>query len=412
MRNFLNGFTLLSVFSALFSGSFNALSQDVLEERSPYNIHRTHSKIQISVGSWGEIEFYPIILEPSDFYLLTSEDFKQSSTKTVWRFDANDGTAVQKILINSGLSPELASRLVRPQFLSKNATINLMEITPPEEVILGLTQAQRAQLYPQLMPKNTISPFFQPFTLPNGGIDAVSHRPTGLPPDQIDRIRKLSFTLGSTTRLSDINLLMGKAMNDDERLRILKTLSRNSSLSTRLKLHPGTNLQKLTSYWECGGKNKDIGPILESVIRTSGIDHIDLVHLLPPTPRKLLHTYPSPSGEGLGDDLPDCFWTSFAFFADTPPDRHLDFVGHIFNERYELAEKPLQFGDLVLFTKDGPTDWIHACNYIAGNLVFTKNGMSMGRPWTILPLNDVAQSYLSGQEITISFFRLKPGYQR
>ena len=268
-----------------------------------------------------------------------------------------------------------------------------MEITPPEEVILGLTQAQRARLYPQLMPKNTISPFFQPFTLPNGGIDAVSHRPTGLPPDQIDRIRTLSFTLGSTTRLSDINLLMGKAMNDDERLRILKTLSRASSLSTRLKLHPGTNLQKLTSYWESGGKNKDIGPILESVIRTSGIDHIDLVHLLPPTPRKLLHTYPSPSGEGLGDDLPDCFWTSFAFFADTPPDRHLDFVGHIFNERYERAEKPLQFGDLVLFTKDGPTDWIHACNYIAGNLVFTKNGMSMGRPWSILPLNEVPTGF-------------------
>ena len=72
----------------------------------------------------------------------------------------------------------------------------------------------------------------------------------------------------------------------------------------------------------------------------------------------------------------------------------------------------MQFGDLILI-KDAETgDWIHACNYIADDLIFTKNGKSMGRAWIISKLSDVVNSYFNTNKIKVSFHRLKTSYSQ
>ena len=111
-------------------------------------------------------------------------------------------------------------------------------------------------------------------------------------------------------------------------------------------------------------------------------------------------------------ETPDCFWTSFSFFSDEPTDRYFDFVGHILEERYERAERPLQMGDLVLVFDSDTGRWIHACNYVAGDLVFTKNGRSFGRPWVIQPMREVVEGYLVSERLSVSFFRLRPQFRR
>lgn len=411
MKNLAHNALLINLLATvIFSPAF-AFSQSKSEEPRPFNISEHHNQDKKTAsGKWGQIDYFPIMLEPTDSRLKSVNLLKKWTTDTVWRFDAKDAPEVQRILIESSIPPELAARLASPRFLSKNEPLNWMEIVPPDDVILGLTPSQRKALYPRLMPRDSSNLFFRPVTLPTGGIETVSNISTGLPEAQDERIKKLSFTDGRVIRLSDIQLLMRHAKDDTERLQIFRCISRQSSLSVRLQLPPKSDAKSLANYWEAGGKNRELTPLLESVIRTSGVNQLDLIHLLPSVPRTLLHTYPSSAGKGLGSDLPDCFWTAFGFFAETPPDRHLDFIGRGFNQRYERAVEPLQFGDLVLIHEKNVGTMSHACNYLAGDLVFTKNGISTGRPWIVSTLRAVADKYVTENGIQISFHRLKPGY--
>lgn len=365
-----------------------------------------------AVGPWGNLEFYQLILEPSDFFLSTSSDLLNWREGTVWKFSALNSAGVAGILENAGIQRELRERLLSDQYLSFNTETGLYEIRPPEDVIIALNSENRRILYAQILPFTQRNPFHFSYALPVGGMETVTYLPTGISQEQLDLIDRLSFKRGNTTQFSDINLVFAKAESDEERRRILKTIARERTLSVKLRISEDNNLPQLAGYWSAGGRNTEILPILESVLMTSGIETLDLVHLLPPTPRKLLHTYPSGTGDGLGKEMPDCYWTSASFFSEDPPDRYLDSISQVLDNRYEKAPRPLQLGDFILLTDKQTGKSIHACNYIAGNLVFTKNGISLARPWIISTLEDVVEEYLSVEQLTISFLRLKPQYRK
>ena len=369
------------------------------------------SKPQAFSGPWGTLRCIELILEPGDLFVSLSSDLKNWPEGTVWRFEAPNVTGVSKILESSGIPTDLVRQLTSEGFLTKSEATGWYEIRPPEEVVLSLRSEQRAALYAGLFPKNKSNPLFNPYPLPPGGIDSVLGSPAGVPSTQIDRIRRMTYKKGDTYLFSDIGLLLGRAENDRERFRIIKTISRQAALSLHLEITDVESLSSLANYWSAGGRNKEILPILESVARTSDIDSLDIVHLLPPFPRKVLNTYPSPYGEGIGDDMPDCFWTAFSFFSESPPDRYFDSIDHVLIQRYERALPPGRLGDLVLLTDAETGRILHACNYIAGEFVFTKNGHSVGRPWIISPLKSVVNTYLE-RELNLAFYRLKPGYRK
>ena len=138
---------------------------------------------------------------------------------------------------------------------------------------------------------------------------------------------------------------------------------------------------------------------------------LDIVHLMPPVPRGLLNSFPR-SEMSVGDEPPDCFSTSMSFFAGEPPSRHLDAIWHVFDERYEKARQPWQFGDLVLMRDPDTSEMLHACNYIAADIVFSKNGSDPMRPWVLARLRDVMQEYLIHERLSASFYRLKPEFRQ
>lgn len=112
-------------------------------------------------------------------------------------------------------------------------------------------------------------------------------------------------------------------------------------------------------------------------------------------------------------ERPDCFTSSVSFFADEPPSRYLDSIKHVLEARYEKANPPWQFGDLILMRDpDSGGKFEHACNYIAADIVFTKNGADLMRPWMLARLSDVMNTYLSNERLSASFFRLKPEFRR
>jgi len=56
-------------------------------------------------------------------------------------------------------------------------------------------------------------------------------------------------------------------------------------------------------------------------------------------------------------------------------------------------------------------NWIHACNDIAGDIVLTKNGRGLSRPWVFQRLDEMLRNYLWTDGITATFFRLKPSFR-
>lgn len=414
----------VSVLRALFAGlalcvlpsisSAQNVSGDSSEEpfKLSFGIH------QGRLGPWGELEYFPMILEPSDFYIGLNPDLKNFETGTIWGFEAAGVDEVLRILSDAGFDTALARQLVGPDFLQDNETTGLLEIRPPEGVIYSMTDDQRRRLYPQLRPNSELYPFSNPFSLHPDGLLVYPGEDCGVRSELISLVDKLSYRSHSLknpirpNRFADIYLALQKANDAEERWRLIKTLCRDVTISARLKISSQSDVQTLADFWSSGGRNKEILPILKSVAETSGVETLDIVHLLPPGPRKLLHTYPSPNGEGIGDDLPDCFWTSFSFFGDSPSARHLDFIGHVFEERYLPVPPPYQLGDLILIRDRVSGRYLHACNYLADDLVFTKNGQSLGRAWLISKLNTVLEAYRRSDSIEVIFARLKPEFQR
>ncbi len=412
MKNLINAAFGVVVFT-LSTLSEKGVAQLIIvdEPSSPAPQTETNTDSVIS-GEWGTLQYYPILLEPSDYYISKSSDYATRNEPTVWQFDSDQVEDVLEKLAQAGLDSKLVAELTGDKYLSKDPVSGRYEIRPPDHAILNMVTEQRARLYPQLLPQTTANPFFTPFYLPVEGVGSNLSIAPGIPVEQIDLINALSYPMNDAMAFSDIRLVLSRSKNDAERARTLKTLARQRSLGVGLKVLESHDLKALASYWGAGGRNREILPILESVVGTPGVETLDIVHLLPPNPRKQLSTFPSPSEFMRHSETPDCFSTAFSFFGDDPPDRLFDSVSYVFAERYEEASYPLQFGDLIEIKLQRDERTIHVCNHIAGNLVFTKNGISLARPWIISTLEEVTARYQRRGDIKISYHRLKPEYQK
>lgn len=373
----------------------------------PQNIGSTHELVP---GPWGRLTFEPIILQPSREYTAQSIDMQNWNRGTIWSFEAGTRQEVTEILKNADIDPEAASRLSSPAFCTVDPVKSVAMVAPPEDAILGLTDQQRQKLYPQLLPKNDINPFHNPYSLFRGGLEASLQMPGAVTSTQVEYIRKLSYSRRSTLEFADVNFLLGTCEDDDQRLDLLRFICRQRSVDLKLRIPVDRNPQTLIQFWSASGRNPDAVPLLHSVMKNPAITHVDVIHLLPPLPRRFLNLFPSPDFEGFRDASPDCFWTAFNFFAERPSERYFDYIDHVLAERYyRSGPNQLEFGDLILFTDKTSGKKVHACNFVAGNFVFTKNGRSLYRPWIITSLNDVVETYLEA-DISLTFYRLKPEY--
>jgi hypothetical protein len=139
---------------------------------------------------------------------------------------------------------------------------------------------------------------------------------------------------------------------------------------------------------------KDIAPFLESIAANQSVDSLDLVHLLPPTARRLLYTFP---GQNFGRTgyYPDCHWTSLNFNNFEPLDRLADptLATAYTLENYTKVTGPFHYGDVIFLMDGNSGNAVHSCVYLADDIVFTKNGRSPTKPWVLMKLEDVIAQY-------------------
>ncbi len=352
-------------------------------------------------GPWGKLEYVRILIEPPEDQINAAQ---RPVTEVTWSFPGYDRAGLAGLWERAELSPaELAA-------LNDAA---VMEITDEgirlrvrRELALGLQPNTRKVIYTALsaFPENSAQ--HEPFRF---RADAAEEwfRDSGLHEDTIRTVKQLLYRRGTSLLFSDIDLILSQLPSLAERIRLVKTLARKSTLLVRLRLDPDADIDELDRYWGRGPRSKDIRPLLQSLPRAAPGASIDIMHLLPRFARSLLYTYPSPADPGTSSYL-DCHWTALNFFNAIPDRRFeaIEAVAAAFRNDYHPVTGAPTFGDVIMLANPGG-DIFHSCVFIADNIVFTKNGANPSSPWILMTLDDVVAFYPSDEPFDIQLYRAK-----
>lgn len=345
-------------------------------------------------------------LEPPDDFIPLTQNLGGA---TVWSFGKYSVESVRSSLQEQGLVRDrveaLLARVVpTPPEFSKGT----LTVAPKLEWLVSLSSSERANLYAHLamFPENV--PQTQPHVFRKDGFDEFLQN-SGLADDTKNRFRSLLYPHGNFLMFSDARAMFDSIRADSEKKLFLKVLGRVRTQMVRLRIREGQDVRALVEYWAHPTRSKDVGAILQSLSRRPGGGFIDVVHLLPAFARKLLYTYAVPSSEPAEKWL-NCHWTTFNFLNREPDSRYLDpaVVARTLREDYVSVPEGHRFGDIVVLGRNGEV--IHSAIYIADGLVFTKNGNSFLKPWTLMKLSDVQLFYsFPGAALETKFLRKKLG---
>lgn len=354
-------------------------------------------------GPWGTLESYKVRLScPSDYL----GAFSIPSEMTSWVLPQVDTAELKELLFNAGLTSDQINYLLTDhQVIQGDGSLRFF---PSPTVVLGMSQNMRSTLYRFLSryPENTFHR--RPAFLNTSNVTRY-FLDSNLQDDTLEKIALLAYPSpsGYGYFLSDVPFLMRNIESTEAERNILNALLRVPALVVRLHLNGESSVDDLASYWNAGFKNKQIRPLIESVIANPQVDRLDACHLLPPHARQNLNRFPNQS-DALGGRYPDWFWTCYNFFRFNPIDVYADskdFVSLFESEFLSVPRAPYQFGDLIVLKSQ--EEIVHGAIYIADNIVYTKNGSSPVSPTIFMKLRDlVAYHDLTG-DIVLQHYRNK-----
>ncbi|MCB1091184.1 MAG: hypothetical protein KDL87_06620 [Verrucomicrobiae bacterium] len=341
-------------------------------------------------GPWGRIESYEVVLEPSNAVL--ANNFYRMPLNS-WAFPLNwTPEQLETTLTEAEIPMAEISAMLAPGALKFNEVAQW--IVPTETAILSLSPENRERFY-QVLGQWEFNPYhITPFAI---GADTISNRALmgshSVPQELIDLADSLTYGKSPYRFFSDYPLICTKLPNETARIEFAKVLLRNRTLMARLRPSPKLDRDAMRNYWSVKGKNDGALPLLESITGPGSVEPVDITYLLPPLPRRFLYTYGTRE-MAVGRDLPDCFWSSLNFFQQEISNRFLDpVVGEILEKEWLPVEPPYQLGDLILIMRVADKEAVHACSYIADDIVFTKNGKSIVRPWVLQRIDDIKHTY-------------------
>jgi hypothetical protein len=360
--------------------------------------------VQSQPGPWGKLEYFHVYLEAPPYLV---EKFPLPNTQTRWIFNTSTSETLEDVLGRCGMTAEEITALTTaPGKLEQNGKVYFF---PPRPLVEALTSETRARVYKLLsrLPENEF--YAEPVLFASGNIEQW-FAGTKLKPSLLDLVKKLSYLRGDIVAFSDLAILISEAGSESEAREILKAMTRTRSLIVKLLLDSTTDFPTMLKYWTTGlnTRRKDAQPMLESVVAVQGAEKLDLMHMLPALPRKLLLTYPDFS-LGLDGLFPDCHWTSLNFFNYKEQAYLLDarLATTAVLERFGMIDAPYKFGDIIFFLDNERGDAFHSCVYIADDIVFTKNGRNLLSPWILMKLDEVKKIYLHDGNGHIQGFRNK-----
>lgn len=356
-------------------------------------------------GPWGRLRCAFIYLEAPASLM---ENFPLPSSKPRWAFAQSQKDQLPDLFKAAHLSESLITALMDPKTLVE-ADENVY-VFPAIADLMAMTPESRSLIYAELS-KNQLNEYHADPVLIVGQEIKDWFRTSKLRPETISLIEQLSYKRGETTAFSDVAVLINAATSDADARAIFKAMTRTRSILVKLELDHDSNLEELTRYWSPAfmNRHKDIGPIIQSIIDTDGIEALPMSHLLPALPRKLIYTYPDLDLAKHGR-LPDCHWTSLNFFNYDAHEYLLDerLATNSVLEHFVPVEPPYSYGDILFFLNAKTGDAYHSCIQLADNLVYTKNGRNLLSPWVIMRREDLEKVYLYRGDGRVQGFRRKP----
>jgi hypothetical protein len=350
------------------------------------------------IPPWGELLEVNVNLEQPEEYLAFE---LAKSSASVWAFDMGSAEQVRAILLECGFTTTQADVALSHTEPSETG----LKVFPSDDLLLSLTSEVRGKLYGRLSANAANHYMAQPYRILEGGLDE-KFRDSGVDRGTVDLVRKLLYPRGKNLCFSDVELVLRRAPDEKTKIALLKALTRQPAVLTRVRIRPETDIDKLLGYWASGSgaRAKDVRPLIESLKRLEHGGTISLMYFLPPFARERLYTTPLPTKPGEKGE--DCHWSALNFFNATPDDRFSDtaFTSRYIDENCYQIAKPAMLGDLV-FLLDEKGGVIHSAVYVADDLVFTKNGINYAQPWILMRMKDLLALYSSLDEPKTLFYR-------
>lgn len=346
-------------------------------------------------GPWGKIESLAITLDPP------KDGFAHpvfQNPQPWWGFpDDWDSERILALLVGSGANLESANALLDGLQRHEPGIARWFKVPPT--LPFQLTDEGRTRLYQQLGQWPFNHHQHSPFVLGAETVASLGRlAPHEFPESVIQRADRLLIHDQGKNLLPDFAAIANELPDVISRVRLGQLLMRTRARLARLHLPvaPGAEAEAFRDYWSAAERNLGALPLIESLLPSAGEESppLDLIHLLPPLARSLAGTYPTKE-QHVARRSPDCFWTARNFFLEEPSQRYLDETSEDTHfQGWKPVSAPYQLGDVILIVdREDETQLRHACNYVAADLVFTKNGISTLRPWVLQRMDEMLATY-------------------
>jgi hypothetical protein len=350
--------------------------------------------------AWGQLVVRPLDLEQPEEYV--AYEIATNKIET-WTFKGMTPDEVRDLMQSCGLAAgDIGSALQTASYAGSNTVV-----TPDEQLVFSMPPQTRAKLYNVLARYPVNETFHLSFCFPDDSFENEFDK-SHISPENYSLLKKMLYPRGDAQCFSDLYMLLDHTTDENERLQLVKALSRQSALLVGIHVWPDTDIDKLMGYWAEPSAVRliNVRPLLESLQRRTNGGAASILYFLPPFARERLYTYPLPSQPG--DPAMDCHWTTMNFFNETPDNRFSDpgyTIACLKTNFYQIAE-PNAYGDRI-FLVDKNGNAIHSAVYLADDIVFTKNGDTFAQPWMLMHLKDLLDEYTTDEPPGIVVYRNK-----
>jgi hypothetical protein len=335
----------------------------------------------VAPGPWGPLEYYLCYLQSPD--QVWSKD--TLSKETCWCFPGHTELEAAKQLEKIGIPKGLLQQHSYSLRVAKET-----RIIPSNRLIRSLSPDTRRKLRLLLRRWPERNPIYAyPIVIASGDPDGW-FTAAGLAPETVSLLSSVCYTQGQSAVFSDIPYVLSYLHDEEEQTRFLKALSRTRTLVLRLNIDEQSNIREIRDYWTLGNQRKEISPFFDAITQVRGVEKLDTVHFLPPSARKRLYTFPQP-----GEEMTDCHSTCLEFcgVVSAPWSTGAQPWKDVFKTSFVPAKNNLMFGDVLVLFDSETGEPIHSAVYIAADIVFTKNGLSVYQPWVYMFWEDLVALY-------------------
>ena len=359
----------------------------------------SHAKERAAAGPWGQLEYTRFALGQPDEYL---PDSTRTLETVPWFFEKYTGAQLRE-LFRSVIATDAVRRRLLDTSRWEVSTKGVL-VKPTPELLHDLGGPARQQIYSILNDFEANYVHRNAFRFRLDGFDEwFAH--SELTDENLDLLRSLTFTnQGGAICIVDLDVLQRKLTTNEFR-RVFESLYSEPCLLIDLRVGPGTDVDALARYWGRGGRESNLLPLLRSLAKSPGGTTVSIGRLLPPFAQSRLYTFSPATTNAPGSDV-DCFWTAMNFF-NAQPDPGLAtraYALDVINRDYRETTEARRFGDmLVLYGEQRQT--IHACVYIADDVVFTKNGADYLQPWVLMKIPDMLAHYATDERVKLVTLR-------